>query len=358
MSIIQTDGDPIIIAGPCSAETQEQVLETAKAISKIDKVKIFRAGVWKPRTRPGSFEGVGSPALQWLAEAKQATGLPIAIEVAKANHVDEALKAGIDVLWIGARTTVNPFSVQEIADALAGVQIPVMVKNPVTPDLQLWLGAIERLSAVGVKEILAVHRGFSSFQKGKYRNPPQWELALEFRRLMPQIPMINDPSHICGQTRSIYQTAQTALDLDMAGLMIETHIHPRQAWSDARQQLTPQELEHLLSKLIPKYRVPNDMAFLAKLEALREKIDEIDEHLLELLSKRMELVRQIGHYKRDSLATVFQIDRWSEMVEHRLKMGLAMGLPEDTVKRLLDLIHIESIKMQENVLHTKPVKKA
>jgi chorismate mutase len=353
-NLLQFD-EPFLIAGPCSAETPEQVLATAREIAKNKKVKAFRAGVWKPRTRPGSFEGAGAPALEWLKQVKNETGLPITVEVANANHVEEALKASVDILWIGARTTVNPFSVQEIADALKGVNVPVMVKNPVTPDMQLWIGAMERLQRVGIQELVAIHRGFTSYDKSKYRNPPQWEMAIEFRRLMPNIPMICDPSHISGNTILLFHVAQTALDLDMNGLMIETHINPNEAWSDAKQQITPDELDTMLQTLVIKNRNSDNTLFLSQLEELRKKIDRIDTKLLEVLAERMDLVRQIGEYKRDNQVTVLQISRWSEIVEQRIKSGISLGLEEETIKKLLDLIHIESIRLQESIINSKTV---
>lgn len=350
LKTLLAQNEPLIIAGPCSAETEHQVLETARQIAKNNKVKLFRAGVWKPRTRPNNFEGNGEKALPWLQSVKAETGLPTTIEVANGEHVDLALKYGVDVLWIGARTVVNPFSVQEVADALRGVDIPVMIKNPVTPDMELWVGAIERVAASGIDDIVAIHRGFTSFDKSQYRNQPKWSMPIEFRRRMPDIPMICDPSHIAGNTLLLFHVAQTALNLDMKGLMIETHINPREALSDARQQITPEELSQMLATLVYAKATTNE-AGTDVLESLRQRIDKVDRQLIEILAERMEAVKKIGEFKRDNQVTVLQMGRWNEIVNNRIWLGKSLGLQEETVKKFLDLIHIESIQLQQGIIN-------
>ncbi len=345
--------EAFLIAGPCSAETEAQVLETARLLAKNPKVKAYRAGIWKPRTRPNSFEGHGQKALPWLAKVKAETGLPVATEVANAAHTESALKAGIDILWIGARTTVNPFSVQEIAEVLRGVSIPVMVKNPVTPDLQLWIGAVERLQNVGIRNLAAIHRGFTTFEKTKFRNAPEWSIPIEFKRLMPEIPMICDPSHIAGNRKLLFHVAQKALDLDYRGLMIETHARPDEAWSDARQQISPGELETLIGNLSFTRQQSENQEVTGQLRLLREKIDHIDNRLLEILSERMDLVRAIGQYKKDNGITVLQINRWRGIRQDRLQNGLSLGLTEEMILALYELIHMESIQLQERIIHGK-----
>ena len=289
-----TLASPLIIAGPCSAETEEQVMQTAKSIAALKSVSIFRAGIWKPRTRPGQFEGIGSIGLEWLKRVKKETGLPTAVEIANAKHAEEALKAGIDFLWIGARTTVNPFSVQEIADALRGLDVPVLIKNPVNADLDLWIGGIERIQKAGIKKVGAVHRGFSSADKSQYRNKPMWELPVELKRRMPDIPLICDPSHICGNRDLLFTIAQTAIDLDYEGLMIETHSNPKGALSDANQQVTPAELDDILKKIVVRLSSVEDRKFLSSLEDFRDQIDELDTKLISLLGDRMHVARMIG----------------------------------------------------------------
>jgi len=342
--------EPFLVAGPCSAETEEQVLETARELAKNPKVKAFRAGIWKPRTRPNAFEGHGAPALSWLIKAREETGLPVTTEVANAAHTEEALKAGVDILWIGARTTVNPFSVQEIADVLKGVDIPIMVKNPVTPDLQLWIGAMERLQNVGLTNLAAIHRGFTSFEKTKFRNSPEWSIPIEFKRLMPGIPLICDPSHIAGNRVLLFHVAQKALDLDYSGLMIETHPRPDEAWSDAKQQITPEDYAGMISNLSFKRKVIETPEEINKLELFRAKIDKIDSRILEIMAERMDVVREIGDYKKNNGMTVLQINRWSDIFENRLKNGLSMGLTEDLIRQLYELIHLESIGLQEKII--------
>jgi chorismate mutase len=288
-----------------------------------------------------------------LAKVKAETGLPVATEVANAAHTESALKAGVDILWLGARTTVNPFSVQEIAGVLQGVDIPVMVKNPVTPDLQLWIGALERIQNVGIRNLAAIHRGFSSFEKTKFRNAPEWAIPIELKRLMPEIPMICDPSHIAGNRKLLLPVAQKALDLDYHGLMIETHPRPDEAWSDARQQISPAELAGLLDSLKFKRQLSENQDIIHKLRVLREKIDSIDNRLLEILAERMDLVRAIGQYKKDNGITVLQIHRWTGIRQDRLQNGLSLGLTEQMILDLYELIHMESIQLQERIIHGK-----
>lgn len=352
---ITGNNQPLIIAGPCSAETEEQLLTTAFEIAKLNKVSIFRAGVWKFRTRPDYFEGAGSIALEWLKTVKQETGLLTAVEVANTEHLEEALKKEVDVLWIGARTTVNPFYVQEIANALKGVDIPVMIKNPVIPDLNLWLGALERFNRAGITKLIAVHRGFSSFEKTPYRNAPMWEIPIELKILCPDLPVICDPSHISGKTELLQSLAQKAIDLDMDGLMIETHINPKVALSDASQQVTPAGLDELLTNL--KYRKSSlkNKGFESHLEVLREQIDEIDKELLQTLSKRMDIVEKIGEHKRDNNITILQLKRWNEIISTRPDFAKMLGLTEEFAKKLYELIHEESIQRQTEIMNSEVV---
>jgi len=349
------DEKPVIIAGPCSAETEEQVLQTALAVSKIPQVKIFRAGIWKPRTRPGSFEGVGAIGLKWLAKVKRQTNLLTTVEVATAEHVKicKAHAGSIDILWIGARTTVNPFSVQQIADALVGWDIPVMIKNPINPDLSLWIGAIERIHRAGINKIAVIHRGFSPFEPTKLRNIPKWEIPIDLKLRFPSINIINDPSHISGTTNYISEIAQDALDLNQDGLMIETHINPSKALSDAKQQLKPAELASLLNNL--KYRLPENENpdFVSHLEQFRHQIDSIDQQIIELLAKRMNIVENIGGYKAENNVSIFQIKRWRKIISSRLKFANEHGLDEDFMHKLLQLVHKESIRKQKIVLKSK-----
>lgn len=336
---------PVVIAGPCSAETEEQLLNTCKALTDAG-VDILRAGIWKPRTRPNSFEGVGEIGLKWFKEVKKEVGLPTATEVANAQHVELALKHEVDVLWIGARSTVNPFTVQEIADALKGVDIPVIVKNPINPDLSLWLGGIERIANAGITKIAALHRGFSSFEKTKYRNVPMWQIAIELKSTLPNLPIFCDPSHIGGKRDLIFQIAQRALDLNYDGLMIETHIDPDNAWSDASQQVTPVRLSEILSELKIKLPTTEDKEFNTQLDDLRQKIDMIDREILEILAARMALVEKIGDYKKENNITVFQVDRWIKVFQTRPEWGEKMKLHKDFTAQLFKLIHDESIKIQ------------
>ncbi len=351
-SWIDTAGKPLIIAGPCSAETEEQVRETVSQIAQEGYAHVIRAGVWKPRTRPGSFEGMGEAALPWLVEAKKETGLPIAIEVATPQHVELALKYGIDILWIGARTTVNPFNVQDLADSLKGVDVPVLIKNPVNPDLALWVGAFERIAGAGIKKMAAIHRGFSNAQETKFRNSPMWQMAVELKTLFPQLPMIGDPSHMAGKRAYLYELAQRALDLNYDGLIIESHRNPDEAWSDAPQQLTPAALGEMLRSLeIRKPSYGED--FQSELEQLRQKIDNIDRELLEVLAARMAVVEKLGDYKRENNVAVLQLDRWKQLHTNRATMGKSLNLYPELVEEMFKLIHMESIRKQTEVMNNQ-----
>jgi chorismate mutase len=346
---IGSDARPLIISGPCSAENKEQVIQTARALAETGVVKVFRAGLWKPRTRPNSFEGVGKKGLQWLKQVKEETGFLTCVEVATPEHVELSVIAGVDILWIGARTTVNPFSVQEIADALKGIDIPVMVKNPVNPDLKLWLGAIERINSAGIKKIIAVHRGFYSYDSAPYRNAPIWEIPIELMRLCPELPVICDPSHISGNSLLIESVSQKALDLDMSGLMIESHIDPSNALSDKEQQITPAELGKLIAQLIIRSNTTNNSEFINKLAELRFEIDKIDAELIQLLSKRMGIIELIGNYKKENNITILQIKRWNNIIRESLEMGSKLGLSKDFLLNILRLIHEESIQIQTDI---------
>jgi chorismate mutase len=341
---------PLLIAGPCSAETEEQVMRTAHELKAIG-ADIFRAGIWKPRTRPGSFEGIGSIGLPWMKRVQLETGLPVTIEVANARHVEEALKAGIDILWIGARTTANPFAVQEVADALAGVDIPVLVKNPVNPDVALWIGAVERVAASGISRLGAVHRGVSQYGHSIYRNRPEWQMAIEFRKHMPQLLFINDPSHIAGNRDLIQSVAQMAMDLKFDGLMVETHINPDAAWSDSRQQVTPQQLATIIRKLVVRHEVPEGVE-LKSVEDFRSAINEIDDQLLEMLSYRMKVVDDIAHFKKQHNMTIFQEGRWNELMARHLEKSGPTGLSEEFIVQLFRAIHQESINKQTEILNS------
>ena len=336
---------PFVISGPCGAESREQVLDTARQLA-TKGVHLLRAGLWKPRTRPDSFEGVGDAGLAWLAEAKAETGLPVAIEVAKPFHIESALKAGIDVLWLGARTTVNPFLVQELAEALKGVKVPVMIKNPVNPDLALWIGAIERIMKAGITNIAAIHRGFSSYENGTYRNKPNWEIPIELRRQLPGLPLICDPSHICGNTFMLLYIAQFALDLQYDGLMIESHNNPSVALSDKNQQLTPDELGNLLAQLIVRKPSSDNALAISRLEDLRDQIDELDDQIVRLLADRMRVARLIGEYKFHHEIAVLQPERWEEVIRTRTAIGLDNKLNKEFILKLYNIIHEESIFQQ------------
>ncbi len=341
---------PLIISGPCSAESEEQLLNTAKKIVKLTNVKIFRVGIWKPRTRPDYFEGVGNIGLEWLKVVKDETGMKTAVEVANTRHVEVCLKHGVDILWIGARTVVNPFSIQEISEVLKGVDIPVMVKNPVNPDLELWIGALERINSVSIKKLIAVHRGFYSFEKSPFRNAPMWEIPIELKRIFPDLPVITDPSHICGNKKLLLQISQKALDLEMDGLMIETHINPEIALTDAKQQITPAELKNLISKLVIRNK-SGTIEFENKLEELRTKIDEVDYELIDIIIKRLDLVKQIGEYKRNSNITILQLKHWKNVIQDRLKKGVEKGLSKKLLIDLFELIHEESIRLQNEIMN-------
>ncbi|HZH55070.1 MAG TPA: chorismate mutase [Sphingobacteriaceae bacterium] len=352
-SWLDTGDAPLIIAGPCSAETEEQVLATAHLLANTGKVNVLRAGIWKPRTRPGEFEGIGSIGLQWLMKAKAETGLPVTTEVATAKHVEEALKAGIDILWIGARSTANPFTVQEIADALRGVDVPVLVKNPVNPDLALWVGALERINRAGVKKLGAIHRGFSSFEKTAFRNEPMWDLAIQLRTMLPELPLINDPSHICGNRELIPYVSQKAFDMDMQGLIVESHIDPSVAWTDAKQQVTPEALTELLNNLTHRKPGSDNPLFEDKLSKLREEIDILDDKIIKVLGDRMKIVEEIGLYKRDNNVTILQVSRWDEIIQKRTNLAKALRLDEDFTVKLLELVHNESIRKQNEIMNEK-----
>lgn len=332
---------PLVISGPCSAETEEQVMATATQIA-ANGIKIFRAGVWKPRTKPGGFEGVGSEALKWLQRVKRETGMYTAVEVATEKHVYEALKFGVDILWIGARTTANPFAVQEIADTLRGVDIPVLIKNPVNPDVELWVGALERLYNAGITRLGAIHRGFSSADKNVYRNIPQWHIPIELRRRFRDLPLICDPSHIGGKRNLILKISQQAMDLNFDGLIIESHIAPDEAWSDSAQQVTPLALKEILATLIIRDTVQTT----EDLSVLRGQIDEIDNSLLELLSKRMRVSREIGQYKLEHGMPVLQTVRYDEILKDRAEQGEKMDMSGEFVKKVLENIHEESVRQQ------------
>ena len=342
---------PTIIAGPCSAETEEQLLETSLRI-KEQGVKMIRAGLWKPRTRPNNFEGIGEEALPWIQNIKKETGLKFAVEVATPKHVYEAIKHNVDVLWVGARSTTNPFTVQEIAEALRGADVPVLVKNPINPDLALWLGAIERISNVGVTKIGAIHRGFSSFKQTRFRNLPMWQIPLELKRKLNTIPLICDPSHISGVRDFIFEISQNAMDLDYDGLIIETHRDPENAWSDAAQQITPEVLGVMLKNL--KFRTPTskDRDYITMLTELREQIDHVDKELFEIIAQRMDIVEKMGLYKKKNNVTVFQKNRWQEISETRSKWAEELGLNPEFMWDLFKLIHDASIRRQEHILNT------
>lgn len=346
---------PIIIAGPCSAESETQILETARALA-AQNIDLFRAGIWKPRTRPNCFEGVGTVGLGWLKKVKEETGLKVTTEVANTAHVFDALKHGIDVFWIGARTTVNPFSVQEVADALKGVDVPVLIKNPINPDLKLWLGAIERIQKAGITKIGVIHRGFSYHGNTKYRNMPRWQIAIELKRQHPDIQIICDNSHICGRRDILGKVAQKAMDLNFDGLMTEVHPNPAEAWSDAAQQITPAVFKELTDSLVLRQTDSNDRTFKATLSHLRSQIDEIDDEIMNMMSARMELANKIGEYKKENNISILQPVRWNEILENAVEKGAEKGLSEEFVSGLLKVVHQESINHQEKVMNKNVVK--
>jgi len=326
------------------------VLETARELAKIPQVRVFRSGIWKPRTRPGAFEGVGTIGLKWLQRVKAETGLLLTVEVANPRHVEEALDHGIDILWIGARTVVNPFSIQEIGEAIAGRDVPVMVKNPLNPDLKSWLGAFERLNALGIRKLVAVHRGFSFFNRTPYRNAPMWEIPIELKRLCPDLPLLIDPSHICGNRELIMPTIQKAMDLAMNGLMIETHINPAKALTDKNQQITPAQLQDFLQRVVFRSESGN-IEFENKLEELRSEIDKLDEELIDILARRMAVIGEIGRYKKANRITILQLKRWNQLTIDRIEAGIKMGLTREFIMKLLESVHEESIRRQIDILN-------
>ena len=340
---------PLVISGPCSAETQVQMLETARLLARIPQVQIFRAGIWKPRTRPSGFEGMGEKALEWMREIKQETGLLTTVEVATPEHIEKVLKYGVDILWIGARTVVNPFSVQELAEALKGVDIPVFVKNPLNPDVKLWVGAVERMMLAGINKLAAIHRGFYYYKHELYRNQPMWEIPIDLQRLMPGLPIICDPSHIAGRRDLLFDVAQKGLDLGMSGLMIESHINPEKALTDAAQQVTPEDLEKLINRLTVR-RISGDSEYESTIEILRRNIDKIDAELIDILAKRMRIIEEIGHYKKENNIAVLQIRRWRQMIVDRLGIGSKLNLDKEFILKLLQLVHEESIRIQEDIM--------
>lgn len=342
---------PLIMAGPCSAESEEQVMETARGL-KEQGIQIFRAGIWKPRTRPNCFEGVGFEGLQWLKHVKQETGMLTATEVACQKHVNEALKMGVDILWIGARTSVNPFAVQEIADELKGVDIPVLIKNPINPDLELWIGAFERIAGAGITKLGAIHRGFSSFEKIKYRNAPQWQLALELHRRLPELPIICDPSHMAGKREYIKELSQKALDLGVNGLMIESHCNPDVALSDSKQQFTPNDLGNLLKELVIRHKDTDNADYNEVMSELRAKIDVLDDMLLDTLQKRMNICREIGQTKKDNNIQVFQSERWDKILTDMQTRGAEKGLSNELIEKTFKAIHQESINIQTEIVNS------
>ncbi len=339
----------LIIAGPCSAESEQQLLQTAIELAAQRKVDILRAGIWKPRTNPGCFEGVGTKGLAWLLKAKQLTGLKTAVEVATAKHVEDALSFDIDILWIGARTTVNPFSVQQIADALKETKQTVLIKNPVNPDIKLWIGAVERLQKVGITNIGLIHRGFTSYGNTEYRNVPMWQIPIEMKRLFSDLPLICDPSHICGNRMGLNTIAQKSADLDYDGLMIESHVDPESALTDKNQQITPDELGTLLDRLEWKKSYSSESNFVNKLERLREQINYLDEELISLISNRMKIAKEIGNIKKESKVTILQSSRYDEIVERALQKAKQVELSEEFMKTYIEAVHIESIRIQNAI---------
>ncbi len=342
---------PVVISGPCSAETEEQLLATCTSIAKTGKVDILRAGIWKPRTRPNNFEGVGSIGLEWLREAKEKTGLPVSVEIANSKHVSEALKYDIDILWIGSRTTVNPFSVQEIADALEGTDAVVFVKNPIHADTELWIGALERLNRSGITKLGMIHRGFTQYGTSIYRNEPKWQLAIEMKRRFPKIPMLCDPSHICGNRELLQSVSQQALDMGFEGLMIESHVNPEVALSDKNQQVTPEMLHKILDRLIVRQLCMSDEELNLKLNHLRQQIDIIDDNLLRILGERMKIAESIGRIKKEKGITILQTSRWEEIIKKAKTNRILHGLSEKFMIRYLNAVHQESIDHQNEVMN-------
>ena len=337
---------PFVIAGPCSAETEEQVMTTAKQLA-IKGCHMFRAGVWKPRTKPGGFEGHGEPALEWMAEVKKETGMLIGTEVATPEHVELCMKYGLDILWIGARTSANPFAMQQLADSMKGLDIPVFVKNPVNPDLELWIGALERINQAGVKKLAAIHRGFSSFDKTMYRNAPMWQIPIELRRRIPELPIVCDPSHMGGKRELIAPLSQQALDLGFDGLMIESHCDPDKAWSDAKQQVTPEVADYIVGMLVAR-----DNTYTTEgIKLLRQQIDKIDNELMDLLAKRMRVCREIGQYKKEHNMQVLQTGRYNEILDKRGVQGSLTGMNPEFVKQVFEHIHEESVRQQVEIVN-------
>ncbi len=343
---------PLIISGPCSAETEQQVIETATRLAHTGQVDVLRAGIWKPRTKPGMFEGIGTKGLPWLLQAKRITGLPTTVEVATAKHVEDALQFEVDILWIGARTTVNPFSVQEVADALRGVDIPVLIKNPINADLELWSGSIERIQKAGIRQVGMIHRGFSNYGNTEFRNAPMWHLPIEMKRRFPDMLLICDPSHICGNRHMLQSIAQKSIDLDFDGIMVESHIDPDNAWSDAKQQITPEQLADMLSALIWRSENTDKADFLTALATLREQINHIDDELMTLLGQRMKIADRIGQYKKDNNITILQTNRWNEILEKAYSKGEKLGLSQEFVTKYFDAVHLESINRQNRVMNS------
>jgi chorismate mutase len=326
-------------------------MATAKGLAATGKVDIMRAGIWKPRTRPGSFEGIGTKGLPWLQQAKKETGMPVAVEVATAKQVEDALHFDVDVLWVGARTTVNPFSVQEIADALRGVKVPVLIKNPLNPDLELWVGGMERIAKAGIEDLGLIHRGFSSYGNTDFRNAPMWHLAIEMKRRFPNVPMINDPSHICGRRDILQSVAQQAIDLDFDGLIIESHVDPDNAWSDAKQQITPEVLKQMLDSIRWRKEDVQNEELHSALEKLRQQINQLDDELLQVLSTRMKVAQKIGEYKKNNDITILQTNRWNEILDRAVAKGNNLGLSDEFVTKYMDAVHMESINQQNKVMN-------
>lgn len=348
--IDNTSKKPMVIAGPCSAETEEQVLATAHELAK-NGIKIFRAGIWKPRTKPGGFEGVGVEGLNWMRKVKEETGMLTATEVATRQHVEAALQAGIDILWIGARTSANPFAMQEIADALtnANIDVPVLIKNPVNPDLELWIGAMQRIYNAGIRRIGAIHRGFSSYGKHLYRNLPQWHIPIELRRRIPNLPIICDPSHIGGKRELVASLSQQALDMGFDGLIVESHCDPDCAWSDKSQQITPEVLNFIINTLVLR----DSAVTTENLSLLRQQIDEADNELLEILNKRMRICREIGQYKKEHRMPVLQTGRYDDIMQSRVKLAEEMGMSGEFMRTVFAAIHEESVRQQIEVLNDR-----
>ncbi len=347
----QPNDKPFLISGPCSAETEEQVIDTCVRLAATGKVQALRAGIWKPRTKPGGFEGVGPIGLPWLKKASELTGLPIAVEVATAKHVEDCLAFGVDILWVGARTTGNPFSVQEIANVLRGVDVPVLIKNPIHPELELWVGAVERLQKAGLTQVGLIHRGFSSYGNTDFRNAPMWHLPIEMKRRLPELPILCDPSHICGRRDTLAAVAQQALNLDFDGLMIESHQDPDAAWSDAKQQITPEVLQALIQDLVWRHETTDQHEFLTALASLREQINNLDAEVMQLLGRRMAVSEKIGQYKKENDITILQTSRWNDVLERTLRQGASVGLTKEFVEQFLAAVHLESIAHQSKVMN-------